>query len=60
MVLSTVEMRLASVRATVSFMAEQITQRYLATVPAPSELLNMADKVEWIRQWIRAEGPSGR
>jgi hypothetical protein len=41
-------------------MAEQIRQRYFDTIPAPDELLNMTDKSEWIRQWIRAEGPSGR
>jgi hypothetical protein len=60
MSLSTVEIRLASVRTIISFMAEQIRQRYFDTVPAPDELLSMTDKSEWIRKWIRAEGPSGR
>jgi len=50
------EMRLASVRAIIQFMVQEILHRYHDTNPSPLELLSSPEKFEWVRKWIRSEG----
>ena len=50
--------RLASVGVIIAFMTNEISQRCPLTNPPPSVLLNTPEKHDWIKKWIRAEGPT--
>jgi hypothetical protein len=41
------------------FISREITERYIQTNPLPHDLLTSTEKYAWVREWIRAEGPSG-